>query len=634
MDDGQSQGGSGGAPAEEPSLGLDLGLPSPAVAKPAEAYRVLARKYRPSSFDDLIGQEAMVRTLSNAFDLNRIHQAYMLTGVRGVGKTTTARILARAFNYELPARDGQPAVVRPTIEMKELGVHCQAIIDSRHVDVIEMDAASHTGVDDVRDIIESARYRPVMARCKVYIIDEVHMLSKNAFNALLKTLEEPPEHVRFLFATTEIEKVPVTVRSRCQRFDLRRVEADVLISHLQGICDKEGVKINERALALIARAAEGSVRDSLSLLDQAIAYGSSAGVDAVNAKAIRAMLGTGDRGRIIDLFEAVMKGDVATALANLKEQYDQGADPALVLTDFAEFVHFVTRLKVAPDMRFDASVTQDERTRGPAFASALSMQTLTRAWQIVTKGLTDVKSSPRPLAAADMVLVRLAYAADLPTPEDALRRLREMRMTDGGAAPGPSGGSGMSGGGASAQAVARPMLAAARAAPQQAPQARIQESTAPRVQLARFEDLVALAQVNRDIQLRMALERDVRLVRFEQGSIEFSPVAGASPQLAANLMRRLQEWTGQRWMVTISSAEGAPTLQQQKQARVDEEMVGVRADPLVRSVLEHFPGAQIVAVRKPEAIVEPAAAAAGPTVSEDVAYDDAPLSDEDDDKDF
>ena len=378
MDDGQSQGGAGGAPAEEPSFGLDLGLP-PAVpaAKPAEAYRVLARKYRPSSFEDLIGQEAMVRTLSNAFELNRIHQAYMLTGVRGVGKTTTARILARAFNYELPAKDGQPAIARPTIDMKELGVHCQAIIDSRHVDVIEMDAASHTGVDDVRDIIESARYRPVMARCKVYIIDEVHMLSKNAFNALLKTLEEPPEHVRFLFATTEIEKVPVTVRSRCQRFDLRRVEADLLINHLQGICDKEGVKINERALALIARAAEGSVRDSLSLLDQAIAYGSSAGVDAVNANAIRAMLGTGDRGRIIDLFEAVMKGDIATALANLKEQYDQGADPALVLTDFAEFVHFVTRLKVAPDMRFDASVTQDERTRGPDFASKLSMQTLT-----------------------------------------------------------------------------------------------------------------------------------------------------------------------------------------------------------------------------------------------------------------
>jgi DNA polymerase-3 subunit gamma/tau len=641
MDDRQSDNLAGGASGaagqgapEEPSL--DLG-PVPAKSG-STPYRVLARKYRPSSFEDLIGQEAMVRTLTNAFELGRIHQAYMLTGVRGVGKTTTARILARAFNYHLPAKDGRPEIDRPTIDMRELGSHCQAIIESRHVDVIEMDAASHTGVDDVRDIIEGVRYRPVTARCKVYIIDEVHMLTKNAFNALLKTLEEPPEHVRFLFATTEIEKVPVTVRSRCQRFDLRRVEADVLIKHLAGICEKEGVQINDRALALLARAAEGSVRDSLSLLDQAIAYGASSGAEMVNARAIRAMLGTGDRGRIIDLFEAVMKGDVASALENLKEQYDQGADPALVLTDLAEFVHFVTRLKVAPDMRFDASVTQDERTRGPQFASSLSMQTLTRAWQIVTKGLADVKTSPRPLAAADMVLVRLAYAADLPTPEDALRRLREMRMQDGSgnAAPSPRGG----GGGAtaaSAQAMARPVLAASRAAPMDAPQARqqqetaarIQESSAPRVQVARFEDIVTLAQVNRDIQLRMALERDVHLVRFEQGAIEFALADGASPQVAANLMRRLQEWTGQRWMVAISSAEGAPTLLQQKRAKEEQELVGVRADPLVRSVLEHFPGAQIVSVRKPEAAVEAPAVAEGPTVSEDVAYDDAPAGDDD-----
>ncbi len=643
MDDRQSQSTAGGASgatgqgaSEEPSLGLDLGpAPAPSGASP---YRVLARKYRPSSFEDLIGQEAMVRTLTNAFELGRIHQAYMLTGVRGVGKTTTARILARAFNYQLPAKDGRPAIDKPTIDMKELGSHCQAIIESRHVDVIEMDAASHTGVDDVRDIIEGVRYRPVTARCKVYIIDEVHMLTKNAFNALLKTLEEPPEHVRFLFATTEIEKVPVTVRSRCQRFDLRRVEADVLIKHLAGICEKEGVKINDRALALLARAAEGSVRDSLSLLDQAIAYGASSGADTVNARAIRAMLGTGDRGRIIDLFESVMKGDVASALDNLKEQYDQGADPALVLTDLAEFVHFVTRLKVAPDMRFDASVTQDERTRGPQFANALSMQTLTRAWQVITKGLGDVKTSPRPLAAADMVLVRLAYAADLPTPEDALRRLREMRMQDGGSGAAPSGASaGTSGGGAQAQAGARPMLATSRAAPLQAPQAfernapsaRVQESSAPRVQIAQFEDIVALAQVNRDIQLRMALERDVHLVRFEQGAIEFALADGASPQVAANLMRRLQEWTGQRWMVAISSGEGAPTLQQQKRAKEEQELVGVRADPLVRSVLEHFPGAQIVSVRKPDAVAETPATIEGPTVSEDVAYDDAPATDDD-----
>ena len=392
MNDGRDEQTSG-ASTDEPGLGLDLGLDlgtPPQTAGSTGAYRVLARKYRPSSFDDLIGQEAMVRTLTNAFKLNRIHQAYLLTGVRGVGKTTTARILARAFNYELPAKDGHPAIDRPSIDMPELGVHCQAIIESRHVDVIEMDAASHTGVDDVREIIEGARYRPVMARYKVYIIDEVHMLSKSAFNALLKTLEEPPEHVKFLFATTESEKVPVTVRSRCQRFDLRRVESDVLIGHLGKLCSSEKVDIDERALSLIARAAEGSVRDSLSLLDQAIAH--AADGQAVTAESIRAMLGTGDRSRILDLFQAVMKGDIAIALEGLKELYDQGADPALVLTDLAEFIHFVTRLKLAPDSRLDASISQDERTRGRDFADTLSIGVLTRAWQIISKGILDVKA--------------------------------------------------------------------------------------------------------------------------------------------------------------------------------------------------------------------------------------------------
>jgi len=639
MNDGRDVETSGAPGAEEPSLGFDLGpaakpvTVAPAAAAPsAGAYRVLARKYRPSSFDDLIGQEAMVRTLTNAFKLDRIHQAYLLTGVRGVGKTTTARILARAFNYELPAKDGRPAIDRPSIEMPELGVHCQAIIESRHVDVIEMDAASHTGVDDVREIIEGARYRPVMARYKVYIIDEVHMLSKSAFNALLKTLEEPPEHVKFLFATTESEKVPVTVRSRCQRFDLRRVESDVLIEHLARLCASEGVNINERALALIARAAEGSVRDSLSLLDQAIAH--AAGGEAISARNVRAMLGAGDRGRVVDLFEYLMKGDIAAALDALKEQYDQGADPALILTDLAEFVHFVTRLKLAPESRLDASITQDERTRGKAFAEQLTLGLLTRAWQIISKGITDVKTSPRPLAAADMVLVRMAYAADLPSPEEALRKLAET----GGDAPsvprGPSGGGMSSGGGsgASATAAARPMLATTTAQPSSAPRAmaRTQPTQAPRVQLARFEDVVALAQVNRDIQLKIALERDVRLVRFEQGSIEFSLAQGASPQLAASLSRRLQEWTGERWMAVVVSDEGAPTLSEQREAREQDKMRGVRADPLVRSVLERFPGAEIVAVRSPEAAPEPEAIPTGGDESGDeVAYVDQAYTEDD-----
>uniref|UniRef100_UPI00378421C0 DNA polymerase III subunit gamma/tau n=1 Tax=Methylocella sp. TaxID=1978226 RepID=UPI00378421C0 len=396
---------------------------------PAAPYRVLARKYRPSSFDDLIGQEAMTRTLANAFELGRIHQAYMLTGVRGVGKTTTARILARAFNYERPAAGGRPAVSAPTIHMDGLGAHCQAIMESRHVDVIEMDAASHTGIDDVREIIEGARYKPVMARFKVYIIDEVHMLSKQAFNGLLKTLEEPPDHVKFLFATTEIEKVPVTVRSRCQRFDLRRIEAGALAAHLAKICASEGVAVEPEALALIARAAEGSARDALSLLDQAIAHGAPGsgapggpGV-AVTAEDMRVMLGLADRGRIVDLFGRLVSGEIAAALTGLRDLYDGGADPAAVVLELAEFAHLVTRLKILPAAGDDASLAPLERTRGAELAETLSMAVLTRAWQLLSKALQEVRESPRPLAAAEMALVRLAYAADLPTPDEALRRL-------------------------------------------------------------------------------------------------------------------------------------------------------------------------------------------------------------------
>ena len=345
---------------------------------PAGGYRVLARKYRPASFDDLIGQEAMVRTISNAFETGRIPQAWILTGVRGVGKTTTARILARALNYELP--DG--SVTAPTITMPAMGVHCQAIIESRHIDVLEMDAASHNGVDDVRQINDAVRYAPVSARYKVYILDEVHMLSPAAFNALLKTLEEPPPHAKFIFATTEIRKVPVTVLSRCQRFDLRRVDASVLVQHLQGIADKEKIEIEPAALALIARAAEGSVRDSLSLLDQGIAHAAG----AVRAEDVRQMLGLADRVRVVDLFEAVMKGDAAAALTELRAQYDIGADPAVVLNDLAEFTHFVTRVKVVPAVADDVSLSEAERTRGRDFASKLSMRVLSRTWQMLLEG--------------------------------------------------------------------------------------------------------------------------------------------------------------------------------------------------------------------------------------------------------
>lgn len=594
-------------PTDEPAL---FGAPGPAVPAPRPApYRVLARKYRPSSFADLVGQEPMVRTLTNAFELNRIHQAYILTGVRGVGKTTTARILARAFNYHAP---GQPD--RPSVHMPAMGTHCEAIIESRHVDVIEMDAASHTGIDDVREIIESARYRPVIARTKVYIIDEVHMLSKQAFNGLLKTLEEPPEHVKFLFATTEIEKVPITVRSRCQRFDLRRIETATMMPYLAGVCGKENVAIEPEALAMIARASEGSMRDALSLLDQAIAHGAGGG--EIAAAALVDMLGLAGKSRIIDLFEDVMRGEIAKALANLKEQYDNGAEPQQILLELAEFVHLVTRLKLSPAAAKDVSVTQEERERGGGFAAKLSLPVLTRAWQILTKGLAEIKDAPRPLASADMVLVRLACAADLPTPDEVLRRLGPGAPAQGSApAPRPSGG------GPQARLISTsPAAPAAQAA-----------SSAPPM-FQRFEDVVARAAETRDIRLRSALERDVRLIRFEQGAIEFSLVPGASPQVASMLMARMQEWTGQRWLVAIATRLGAPSIAERLQAKQDEEKGGLEANPFVRSILQRFPGAKIVAVRRPggEEAEEPVAEA-GETASanDEIAYADA-IPDDDD----
>ena len=587
---------------DEPGFGF--GPPPPKATAP---YRVLARKYRPSSFADLIGQEPMVRTLTNAFALDRIHQAYILTGVRGVGKTTTARIRARAFNYQV---EGGPN--RASVDMKVLGVHCEAIIESRHVDVIEMDAASHTGIDDVREIIESARYKPVIARTKVYIIDEVHMLSKQAFNGLLKTLEEPPEHVKFLFATTEIEKVPVTVRSRCQRFDLRRIEADTMVPYLAAICANEGVAIEREALAMIARASEGSARDSLSLLDQAIAHGAGA---EIKAHTLINMLGLASKSRIIDLFESVMRGQIAEALTSLKQQFDNGAEPGQILTELAEFVHLVTRLKLVPAAARDASVTQEERERGLGFAQQLSLPVLTRAWQILGKGLGEMKESARPLASADMILVRLAYAADLPTPDEALRKL----------ASGPP---------------PQAAPAAPRLAPSGGSQARLAVAAAPMaaarvdVMFARFEAVVAKAGEVRDIKLRMALERDVRLLRFEQGTIEFSLVEGASPQVAQLLMQRLQEWTGRRWMVAVSSKQGAPSLAEVEATKERAARGSIEDDPFVRSVLARFPGAQIVAVR-PAADAEVAETpvpdhAANPAGSDEIGYGDALALDDDD----
>src|SRR3982075_1601536 len=561
------------APTTEPDThqgGFDLGGPPEA----GKHYRVLARKYRPSSFEDLIGQDAMVRTVSNAFETGRIPQAWILTGVRGVGKTTTARILARALNYELP--DG--SVTGPTIHMPKMGVHCQAIIESRHIDVLEMDAASHNGVDDVRQINDAIRYAPVSARYKVYILDEVHMLSTQAFNALLKTLEEPPPHAKFIFATTEIRKVPITILSRCQRFDLRRVDAGLLVTHLQAIAGKEAIEVEPEALALIARAAEGSVRDALSLLDQAIAHAAG----SVQAEHVRQMLGLADRARVIDLFEALMRGEIAAALNELRAQYDIGADPAVVLTALAEFTHFVTRVKVVPSVADDPSLIEIERARGRACAEKLSMRVLSRTWQMLLKGIAEVAAAGRPLAAAEMVLVRIAYAADLPTPEDVIRSLAETGPPARVQEPAPAASPAAAG---SPPRFEAPRVETSRGGPRAAlapssdPSARLSaaEPSAPALLVGRFEDLIALAAQKRDLGVKLALERDVRLVRCEDGRLEIRLEPSAAKTLVNDLARKFSDWTGRRWMVVVSGDEGEATVKAQNDERQAELKTGVRA---------------------------------------------------------
>jgi DNA polymerase III subunit gamma/tau len=562
-----------------------------------QPYRVLARKYRPSSFEDLIGQDAVVRTVSNAFETGRIPQAWILTGVRGVGKTTTARILARALNYELP--DG--SVKGPTIHMPGPGVHCQAIMESRHMDVLEMDAASHTGVDDVRQINDSVRYAPASARYKVYIIDEVHMLSTAAFNAFLKTLEEPPEHAKFVFATTEIRKVPVTVLSRCQRFDMRRVEADVLMKHLANIAAKENVEVEPEALGIIARAAEGSVRDSLSLFDQAIAH--AAGL--VRADAVRQMLGLADRTRVIDLFEQLARGDIASAFKEFREQYDTGADPIVVLSDLAEFVNFVTRVKIVPATADNVAFGETERVRARDFAAKLSMRVLSRMWQMLLKGITEAQAATRPAAAAEMVLVRIAYVADMPTPDEAIKMLEQ----NGAASPVVTGnGAARSGPAAPASAMqsSAPRAAApvqrsgaeASARPQMVAPSPEAQSAPAALRIASFPELVALAAEKRDLLTKAALEADVRLVRIEDGRLEVALERSAARTLINDLSRKLEQWTGRRWTVIVSNEAGQPTLRSQMEVERGQRERAAEADPRVREVLARFPGTKVVEVRK------------------------------------
>ena len=572
----------------------DAASPQETAAKP---YVVLARKYRPQTFDDLIGQDAMVTTLRNAFAIGRIAHGYMLTGVRGVGKTTTARILARALNYE---REG---IDKPTIDMPELGRHCAEIMESRHPDVIEMDAASNTSVDNMREIIESARYRPLLARYKVFIVDEVHMLSQSAFNALLKTLEEPPEHVKFIFATTEIRKVPVTVLSRCQRFDLRRVDVPALVQHFRAIAGKEGAEAEDAALALIARAAEGSVRDGLSILDQAIAYAPEGKIAAAD---VRAMLGLADRGRIFDLLEHLFRGEAGTALKAFGALHHDGADPVQVLGDLAEAVHVTARVKTVGAEVAGETLSAEEKRRAGALAERLSVPLLSRAWQMLLKGLDEAAEAPNPLSAAEMVLIRIAYTADLPAPDELMRTLGPPRP---GAARGPAKAESPRDGAPVAEAEMPPSYAAVDEVFEQDLGLDLDDGrefagdytadTGLSDQPRSFDDVIALAGARRDLKLKNQLEEHVSLVKFDAaaGSIDLFLLPGAPPELANELREKLNRWTGRRWVVVLSKEPGAPATGPERRRREAEEIAKLKGHPAVAAVLAEFPDAKIAGIR-------------------------------------
>ncbi len=575
-------------------------------------YQVLARKYRPETFADLVGQDAMVRTLKNAFAADRIAQAFIMTGIRGTGKTTTARIIAKGMNCI--GRDGKGG---PTTDPCGVCEHCVAIAEGRHVDVMEIDAASNTGVQNVRDaIIDTVSYRAASARYKIFIIDEVHMLSTSAFNALLKTLEEPPAHVKFIFATTEIRKVPVTVLSRCQRFDLRRIEPEVMIGLLKKIAGAEGGQINDEALALITRAAEGSARDATSLLDQALSHGAG----ETTAEQVRAMLGLADRGRVMDLFELIMQGDAAGALTELGAQYSDGADPMAVLRDLAELTHWISVVQITPGSAEDPTVSPDERTRGRTLADRLSMRALTRMWQMLLKALEEVALAPNAMMAAEMAVIRLTHVADLPSPEDLVRRLQDAPAP----APQPPGGGG---GGATAP---QGGATAGQTAPRNhAPQpthgptasgAATAMALAPDQALARyatFEQVVELIRHNRDVKLLIEVETMLRLARYSPGRIEFVPAEGAPADLAQRLGARLQGWTGVRWGVSVVNSGGGKTIAEVRDADQLKAEAKARQHPLVAAVFQAFPDARITEIRTPEDIVAEAATEALPEVDDE-----------------
>ena len=571
------------------------------------AYRVLARKYRPETFADLVGQDAMVRTLKNAFAADRIAQAFVMTGIRGTGKTTTARIIAKGMNCIGPDGNGGP-----TTDPCGVCEHCTAIMEGRHVDVMEMDAASNTGVANIREIIDSVHYRAASARYKVYIIDEVHMLSTGAFNALLKTLEEPPEHVKFIFATTEIRKVPVTVLSRCQRFDLRRIEPEVMIALLRKIATAETAEITDDALALITRAAEGSARDATSLLDQAISHGAG----ETGAEQVRAMLGLADRGRVLDLFDMVLRGDAAAALTELSGQYADGADPMAVLRDLAEITHWVSVVKITPDAAEDPTIAPEERTRGQQMAETLPMRVLTRLWQMLLKALDEVAAAPNAMMAAEMAVIRLTHVADLPSPEELVRKLQNSSPPP--APIGGDGGGGAAQGSTGAQAVQHAQQRmASNPGPQGQTTALAQDLDAALARFPTFEHVIELIRVNRDVKLLVEVETCVQLAAYQPGRVEFVPTDDAPRDLAQRLGQKLQLWTGNRWAVSLVNEGGAETIAQIRDARELALKKQAQEHPMMQAVLAQFPKARITAIRTPEDIAAAATAEALPEVEDE-----------------
>lgn len=566
-------------------------------------YRVLARKYRPVNFEELIGQEAMVRTLSNAIESGRLAHAFVLTGVRGVGKTTTARIIAKALNCIGPDGNGGP-----TISPCGVCDNCVSISESRHVDVMEMDAASRTGVDDIREIIEGVRYASVSARFKIYIIDEVHMLSRNAFNALLKTLEEPPQHVKFIFATTEIRKVPVTVLSRCQRFDLRRISIEMLNDHFSKIAALEKCEIEDKALSMISRAAEGSVRDGLSLLDQAFAHGAG----KVNEQQIRDMLGLADRAQVLDLYRAVMKGETAEALKQLRHQYDHGADPSVILSDMLELTHWLTRLKVVPDAGEDVVTSEAERSEGLEMATTLSMPILTRAWQMLLKGLDEVRNAPSPLAATEMIFVRMTYATGLPNPADLVQQLKNKPQTAAGA---PSGGGSSGGtsapssssssspapngsGGTTAFQVVRGTAQARVLAQDPVSNPLVEVDQTFETSPASFEDFVALFQRHNEAAIAFQLNDNAHLVSYDKGRLDIRLKEQAPKDLAGRIAELMRAWTGERWVISLSQQVGDDSLYEKELEAQRILRARLSENELVKAILTHFPGSEMSDIRK------------------------------------